>query len=75
MQNSRSVRPRHDLPRGVGLNSKPGIARPYFSQITANGVYAYLGSFETVEEARAAYLKAAEKLQGEHAFHLSRKPK
>jgi hypothetical protein len=41
--------------------------RRYFSRIMKDGVYRYLGLFETKEEAHAAYCKAAKELHGEFA--------
>jgi hypothetical protein len=51
----------HTKVKGV---SKHHSANGYFSRIMVGGVLHYLGSFRTVEEAKAAYDKAAQEMHG-----------
>lgn len=52
--------------KGVHLNSSGSKWR---ATIQHGGRRRFLGNFETIDEAKAAYLQAAEALQGEFAFH------
>jgi len=55
-----------DLPKGVSEQNKQ-CNRPFYARIKSDGKQRYLGSFETVEEAEAAYDAAAKNLFGEYA--------
>lgn len=60
-----------DLPKGVTL-AKCNPGRPYQVRISVLGVRYQIGYFESVVAAESAYLKAAEYLHGEFAYHISR---
>jgi hypothetical protein len=55
-----------------GLHRSHAIAKPWRAQIRHGKRRIHLGYFATVEEANAAYRKAAEQLRGEWAAHRSR---
>jgi hypothetical protein len=55
-----------DLPKGVTQQSRKSNT-PFYARIKVDGKSLYLGSFETVEEAAAAYDAAATNLFGEFA--------
>ena len=55
-----------DLPKGVTQKSRKSNT-PFYARIKVDGKSLYLGSFETVEEAAAAYDAAATNLFGEFA--------
>jgi hypothetical protein len=55
-----------DLPKGISEQNK-NCNRPFYARIKMDGKQRYLGSFETVEEAEAAYDAAAKNLFGEYA--------
>lgn len=66
-QNSMNVGLRADNTTGFkGVSKAKGRSR-YLAQIHVNGCTKYLGTFETKEEAHAAYVAAAEKYFGEFA--------
>ena len=55
-----------DLPKGVSEQNKK-CNRPFYARIKLGVKRHYVGSFETVEEAEAAYDAAAKNLFGEYA--------
>lgn len=67
-QNQMNQRPKGGLRKNkLGLK---GVCRNhgrYMANITANKVQHYLGTFDTPEEAHAAYCEAAKRLHGEFA--------
>jgi len=62
--NSSQPRSKFDLPRGVYANLKSRV-RPYRSKIQVAGKSIYIGSFRTIEEAKAAYDAECKKHFGE----------
>lgn len=64
--NARKCSNKHGT-RGVYFNTQQKSGRRWLSTITADGVDKYLGSFETKEEAAAAYRCAAIEIYGEFA--------
>lgn len=60
----------------LGAAGFRGVARTpkgrWYARIMLEGRHAYLGVFDTPEEAQEAYLKAAEEYHGEFAAHKSR---
>jgi hypothetical protein len=54
--------------RGVSLDRR-GRKRPWRAYIKVHDRNIYIGSFHTKEEARAAYLEAADRYFGEYAYH------
>lgn len=73
--NARSpITKKSKLPKGVS-KSKSNPGNPFQVRISYDGIRVQIGYFKTIEEAEAAYKKAAEFYQGSFAFHLSRKEK
>lgn len=58
-------RPQSDLPRGV--YRQPSKRNPFFAKIILNGKDKYIGSFNDIDVARAAYIKAANHHYGQFA--------
>lgn len=61
----------NNLPKGVTFANKQKIKK-YKVSIKVYGCNFHLGYFETIEEAKDAYLKEADKLFGKFALHNSR---
>jgi hypothetical protein len=53
--------------KGVRISRATAYGKRYYAEIKANGQKHHLGSFETVEQAHAAYVAAAHRLHGEFA--------
>ena len=66
---SNRVLPDRDLPRGVYRRHD---GKKYIAKIKKMEEQIHLGSFDTIEEAEAAYKTAALQVHGEFAFHESR---
>lgn len=68
-----ATRSQNNANRGVGKNNKLGVKgvfkdrNKFAAQITTNGNRKYLGAFNTIEEAHAAYVEAAKKHHGDFA--------
>ena len=69
MRNARSVRRRHQLPRGVGYSSK--AKQSFRARLKIHGHQLELGSYPTAEEASEVYQLVAELAHGSYAYHLS----
>jgi len=59
---------------GTGISGLKGAyldprSSKWFSKIQVGGQHKFLGNFDSPEEAHQAYLKAADELVGEFAFH------
>lgn len=54
------------LPKGVIFDRRRSV-HPYYARIMVRGVFHHIGSFETAEQAAAAYSKAARKHFGQFA--------
>jgi hypothetical protein len=67
-QNQANRRVRSNNFLGVkGVFRSKARERPYAAKIMAGGIYRYLGRFSTIDEASAAYSKAASEAFGEFA--------
>lgn len=58
-------------PKGVVFKADANRSKPWSARIRINGRKVPIGSYHTMEEAAEAYRQAAEKYQGEFAFHKS----
>ena len=56
-----------DLPKGVQRRCD---GKAFVARIMVNGVFRHIGSFQSIEDARAAYESVAAELQGEFASSL-----
>jgi hypothetical protein len=54
--------------RGVSLDKKPNLLKPWWAYITVNGKQKYLGNFRTEREAALAYNASAKEFFGAEAF-------
>ena len=52
--------------KGVSLHS---LTNKWVASVRQNGKQKHLGLFDSIEEARAAYIKAADEIQGQFAYH------
>jgi hypothetical protein len=55
--------------KGVKYDARRGH---WYARIRIDGVDTFLGRFPSADAAAAAYKKAAERYQGDHAYHISR---
>lgn len=58
-----------EYPKGVVFKRDANRSKPWAARIRIDGKKIPIGSYYTMEEAAAAYVEAAEKYQGEFAFH------
>jgi hypothetical protein len=58
-------------PKGVVYKGEVDRKKPWTARIRVNGKKKSLGAFATMEEAAAAYVNAANKVQGDFALHNS----
>ena len=52
--------------KGVSLHS---LTNKWVASVRQNGKQKYLGLFDSIDEAKEAYIKAAEEIQGQFAYH------
>jgi hypothetical protein len=64
-QNRKTPKTNRSGAKGVSLDGFKNGAPRYAASISANGKKHWLGRFDTIEEAQAAYLAAAAELHGE----------
>ena len=57
--------------KGVSLHS---LTNKWVASVRQNGKQKHLGLFDSIEEARAAYIKATDEIQGQFAYHKRPSP-